>query len=215
MGRLGQLHVGVGLAFLIAVASVTACSSTDTPDAELTSPTMTTARTTTGETEAPVVDAADASSSATTIQTTDSSSLGQLCNAILSWILARGMLSIRPMFDITDDIMERDETIDIEELNEQLSERLESTTVQVEVTPDAYLAALIEILSLVGGAMDGSLPDELQEFAEAYSQFIGERVSTFDPDNPTVYLSSLSVDDLPNADAVLEECGLQEWDNSG
>ena len=215
MGRLGQLHASVGLAFLVAAASMTACGSTDTPDAEPAAPTSTTAPTTTGETEALVVDAAAASLPATTIQTTDSSSLGQLCDAILSWILARGMLSMGPTFDIMDDIIERDETIDIEELNEQLSERLESTTVQVEVTPDAYLAALIEILSLVGGAMDGSLPDELQEFAEAFSQFLGERVSTFGPGSPTVYLSSLSVDDLPNADAVLEECGLQEWDNSG
>jgi len=47
MGRLVRLHVGVGLAFLVAAASVTACSSTDTPDAELASPTTTTAPTTT------------------------------------------------------------------------------------------------------------------------------------------------------------------------
>ena len=212
MGRLGQLHASVGLAFLVAAASVTACSSTDTPDAELAAPTSTTAPTTTGETEALVVDAAAASSPATSIQATDSSSLGQLCDAILSYILWRGMLSMIQMEDIMSNIMERDETVDIEELNEQLDS---TTTAQVEVIPDGYLAVLVENLNLVSRAMDGSLPDELQEFAEAFSQFLGERVSTFDPGNPIVYLSSLSVDDLPNTDAVLEECGLQEWDNSG
>lgn len=113
--------------------------------------------------------------------------------------------------DIASNIIESDETIDIEELNE----RLDSTTVQMEVTPDSYLAVLVEILSLVGGAMDGSLPNELQEFAEAYSELIGERLSTFDPDNPIVYLSSLVIDDLPNTDVVIEACGLQGWDNSG
>ena len=142
MGRLGQLHASVGLAFLVAAASVTACSSTDTPDAEPAAPTSTTAPTTTGETEALVVDAAAASSPATSIQATDSSSLGQLCDAILSYILWRGMLSMIQMEDIMSNIMERDETVDIEELNEQLDS---TTTAQVEVIPDGYLAVLVEI----------------------------------------------------------------------
>ena len=209
MGRLGQLHVSVGLVFLVAAASVTACSSTDTPDAELTSPTTTTAPTTTGETEALVIDAADTSSPATSIQTTDLSSFEQLCGAVLLWSSVMGMLSLGQIEDASLDIIEEDETIDIEELAEQLSDRFRETMViPVEDIPDDYIAILAEILGLVGGAMDGSLSDEHQEFADAYFEFVGERVGNFDLNSP-IYFSSLSIDGLPNVDVVIEECGLQ------
>ena len=208
MGRLGQLHASVGLAFLITAASVTACSSTDTPERELTSPTTTTAPTTTDETEALVVDAADASSPATPIQTSDPSSLEKLCVAVLSWSAVVGMLSLGQIEDISLDNIERDETIDIEELNEQLHERLESTLVPVENIPDSYMLSVLETFGLAGMAMEGSLSNEHQEFADAFFEFIGDRMETFDHNDP-IHFSSLSLDGLPNADVVIEECGLQ------
>ena len=206
MGRLVRLHASVGLALLIAAASVTACSSTDTPDAELVSPTTTTAPTTTGETEALVVDAA--SSPATPIQTSDPSSLEKLCAAVLSWSAVVGMLSLGQIEDISLDIMEKDETMDIEELNEQLHERLESTLVPVENIPDSYMLSVLETFGLAGMAMEGSLSNEHQEFADAFFEFIGDRMETFDHNDP-IHFSSLSLDGLPNADVVIEECGLQ------
>ena len=215
MGRLGQLHVSVGLAFLIAASSVTACSSTGTPDAELASPTTTTARTTTGETEALVVDAADASSPATSIQTTDPSSFEQLCGAVLLWSLAMGMLSLGQIEDMSLEIIERNETIDIEGVNEQLHDSFREIIVPVEDIPYDYIVILEEILGLVSGAMDGSLSDEHQEFADAYLEFIGERMETFIRElvenfatGNLIRFSSLSIDDLPNVDVVTEECGL-------
>lgn len=208
MSRLGQLHASVGLAFLVTAASMTACGSTDTPDAEPAAPTSTTAPTTTGETEAPVVDAAAASSPATSIQTSDPSSLEKLCAAVLSWSSVVGMLSLGQIEDISLDIMEKDETMDIEELNEQLHERLESTLVPVENIPDSYMLSVLETFGLAGMAMEGSLSNEHQEFADAFFEFIGDRMETFDHNDP-IHFSSLSLDGLPNADVVIEECGLQ------
>lgn len=207
MGRLGKLHVGVGLAFLIAASSVTACSSTDTPERELASPTTTTAPTTTGETEAPVVDAADASSPATSIQTTDPSSFEQLCFAVSLWGAVRGILTLSMgMIPMGGDI---DESIgDVEEFNEQLNERLEITLVPVEDIPDDYNALSEDVFELVGGTIDGSLSDEHQKFADAFFEFMRERVETFEPDS-NIHFSSLLIDDLPNADVVNEECGFQ------
>ena len=231
MGRLGQLHASVGLAFLVTAASVTACSSTDTPDTEPAAPTSTTAPTrtgeteapvadaraaiarvtarmgTTGETEAPVADAAAASLPATSIQTTDLSSFEQLCYAVSLWGAVRGILTLSMgMIPLGRDI---DESIgDVEEFNEQLNERLENTLVPAEDIPDDYIVLSEDVFELVGGTIDGSLSDEHQKFADAFFEFMGERVETFEPDSP-IRFSSLLIDDLPNADVVNEECGFQ------
>ena len=192
MARLGQLCVSIGLAFLVASSSVTACSSTDTPAAEPVSPTTAaTTQISTDETE----------------PTSEPSNLVKLCTALQSWGLVTGMLSLRPMENAISAMVSRDEEITVEEINEQLNERFGNSVVTVEVAPDAYMAILIETLSILVEVLDGSLSGELQEFAEAYSDFIAERVRTFDFDNPTVNISSMYLDDLPNLDIVIEECG--------
>ena len=204
MARLGQLCVSFRLAFLVAAVSVTACSSTgDTPAAESVSPTTTT---TTTQISADVTE-----------PTSEPSSLVKLCTAVQSWGLMTGMLSLGPIDNAISAILDRDEEITIEEIDEQLNERFENSTVTVEVVPDAYMAILIEILSMFAEVMDGSLSDELQEFAEAYSEFILERMRIFDFDNPTVNISSMDIGVLPNIDTVLfEECGFpMNWSDSG
>lgn len=215
---LGQSHACVGLAFLVAALSFTACGSTDTPVAGPVSPaTTTTTPITTDGAESLVVDATDeqdwrmeyavdASSPAVT-QTSEPSNLVKLCTAVQSWGLTVTVLSIRPVDDIISDIWGGSEEVTVEDINEQMAERLENSAVMVEIAPDAYMTILIEILSILAEVLDGSLPDELHEFAEAYSEFIGERVRTFDFDNPTVNFSSLSIEDLPNIDVAFKECG--------
>ena len=201
MARLGQLCVSFRLAFLVAAVSVTACSSTgDTPAAEPVPPTAATTTQISADVTEP---------------TTEPSNLVKLCTAAQSWGLSVAMLSIGPWSDAISDIWRGNE-ITVEEINEQLDVRLRNSVITVVVSPDAYMSLLIEILSLLAEVMDGSLSDELQEFAEAYSEFIGERVRTFDFDNSTVNLSSLYMDDLPNMDVVIEECGFpMNWSDSG
>lgn len=192
MARLDQLCVSIGLAFLVASSSVTACSSTDTPAAEPVSPTTAATMQISTDVTEPI---------------SESSNLVKLCTAVQSWGLVTGMLSLGPMDNAISAMVSRDEEITVEEINEQLNERFGNSVVTVEVAPDTYMAILIETLSILVEVLDGSLSDELQEFAEAYSEFIAERVRTFDFDNPTVNISSMYLDDLPNLDIVIEECG--------
>lgn len=208
MARLGQLCVSIGLAFLVASSSVTACSSTDTPAAEPVSPT--TAATTQISTDVTEPTSVGQDSSGDPLLP-----LGRLCWAVKELINIEVMRS-NDLWnsEIASRISEIENNPEAQELfsgllnqdldifggeaeavlsgevpmNEVVGEEFERvignteiSTLPTSVPEDTYTTTLAEIRNEIAKAMvDPNLPNELQGFADTFFELMVEQAASFD-----------------------------------
>ena len=208
MTRLGRLCAGVGLAFLVAAVSVTACSSTDTPAAEPVPPTAATTTQISADVTEPTSVGQDSLGDPLI-------PLGRLCWAVKELINIEVMRSNDLWSsEIASRISEIENNPEAQELfsgiinqdpdifgdkaeavmsgevpvNEVVGEQFERafgnteiSTLPTSVPEDTYTAAFAEIRNEIAKArVDPNLPSELQGFADTFFKLIVEQAASFD-----------------------------------